>query len=71
MLAKQACHRLTGGGQPAAHLVYWLGLCLSHHLPALAAGPHAETIPPSYRDLGRLLVEVFELEEVEMAPWLP
>jgi hypothetical protein len=67
MLAKQACRRLAGGGQPAAHLAYWLGLRLRHHLPALAAGPHAEAIPPSYRDLGRLLVEVFELEEVDMA----
>jgi hypothetical protein len=53
------------GGPSAAHIAYWIGLRLKHHLPALARGHHAEAIPASYRDLGRLLLEVFELEEVD------
>jgi hypothetical protein len=65
LLAKQACHRLAAGSPSAAHITYWIGLRLRHHLPALAHGPHAEAIPASYRDLGRLLLEVFELEEVD------
>jgi hypothetical protein len=48
-------------------MAYWLGLRLRHILPALAAGPHAEYIPPSFADLGRLLLEVFDLEEVDTA----
>jgi hypothetical protein len=65
LLAKQACHRLAAGGPSAAHIAYWIGLRLRHRLPALARGPHAEAIPASYRDLGHLLLEVFELEEVD------
>jgi hypothetical protein len=65
LLAKQACHRIAAGGHPAAHIAYWLGHRLRHRLPALAAGPHTEVIPPQYQDLGRLLLEVFHLDGVE------
>jgi hypothetical protein len=33
--AKQLCHQLAAEDHPAAHLAYWLGLPLRHHLPAL------------------------------------
>jgi hypothetical protein len=40
-LAKQACHRLA-----AAHIVYWMGLRLRDHLPALGGGvPTPRTYP--------------------------
>jgi zinc-binding in reverse transcriptase len=67
LLAKQACHRIAGGSLPAAHIAYWLGLRLRHHLPALAAGHHPEAIPASYAALGHLLLEVLDLEDVEAA----
>jgi hypothetical protein len=67
LLAKQACHCLTAGGRPAAHIAYWLGLRLRQHLPALAAGPHAEFVPPAFADLGHLLVETFGVEGVTTA----
>jgi hypothetical protein len=43
---------------------YWLGLRLCQHVLALAAGPHAEYIPPSYADLGQLLTEVIDLDDL-------
>jgi hypothetical protein len=67
LLAKQACHRLAGGGgRPARHLAYWIGLRLRLYLPALGAGLHAEAIPPVYRDLSKLLIEVFALPSVSV-----
>ncbi len=57
-LAKQACHRLAGGGRPARHIAYWVGLRLRHLLPDLGAGLHSEDIPPFYRALASLLEEV-------------
>jgi hypothetical protein len=67
LLAKQACHRLAGGGNPAAHIAYWVGLRLRGRLPALGGGPHAEDIPPAFKELASLLLEVFSLPEVSVA----
>jgi hypothetical protein len=64
LLAKQACHRLAGGGRPARHIAYWVGLRLRHRLPDLGAGLHAEDIPPFYKDLASLLEEVLTLPGV-------
>jgi hypothetical protein len=66
LLAKQACHRLAAGGRQAQHLAYWIGLRLRFSLPDLAAGPHAEAIPPFMRDLGVLLLEVFRLPSISV-----
>jgi hypothetical protein len=70
LLAKQACHRLAGGGRPARHIAYWVGLRLRHLLPDLGAGPHAEDIPPFYKDLTSLLEEVLTLPGVNSAALL-
>jgi hypothetical protein len=67
LLAKQACHRIAGGGRLAAHIAYWLGLRLHHRIPALAAGPHTEVIPASYAALGRLLLDFLDLDDVDAA----
>jgi hypothetical protein len=66
LLAKQACHRLAGGGNPAGHIAYWVGLRLRGRLPALGGGPHAEDIPPAFKELASLLLEVFSLPEVSV-----
>ncbi len=66
LLAKQACHRLAAGGRPARHLAYWIGLRLRPYLPALGSGLHAEDIPPVYKDLSNLLIEVFGLPSVSV-----
>ena len=61
---KQAARQLAEDGQVAKHFVYWMGLTLRSHpvfaaLPfSLSAGPHAETLPPFYRGLAKLLLEV-------------
>ncbi len=67
LLAKQACHRLAGGGNPTAHIAYWMGLRLRDRLPALGGGPHAKDIPPAFKELATLLLEVFSLPEVSVA----
>jgi hypothetical protein len=64
LLAKQACHCLAGGGRPARHIAYWVGLRLRHLLPDLGAGLHAEDIPPFYKALVNLLEEVLTLPGV-------
>jgi len=66
LLAKQACHRLAGGGRPAAHLSYWIGLRLRDHLPAIGLGPNAEAAPAFMVNLSRLLLKVFALECVDL-----
>jgi hypothetical protein len=60
------CHRIAAGGDPAAQIAYWMGLRLRHKLPALAAGPQAEVIPPAFHGLDTLLLEVLDLEEVDI-----
>jgi hypothetical protein len=67
LFAKQACHLLAAGGRPAGHLAYWFGLRLLAHLPLLGTGPHAEDIPPLFRGLSALLLEVFGLDSVKVA----
>jgi len=67
MLAKQACHRLAGAGQPAAHLSFWLGLRLLHYFPGFRTGLHAEVMPTLYADLAALLLEVLAFDFVEPA----
>ena len=64
---KQAARQLAAGGLVAKHLAYWMGLRLRAQpvfavLPfSLSAGPHAEVLPPFYRDLSFLLLEVAKL----------
>jgi hypothetical protein len=58
---------LAGGGNPAAHIAYWIGLRLRDRLPALGAGPHAEAVPPAFGELASLLREVFSLPEVSVS----
>ncbi len=64
LLLKQACHRLNGGGQPRAHLSYWLGLKLLRYIPSLRAGLHAERLPEQYGELAAGLLEVLGLDWV-------
>jgi hypothetical protein len=51
-------------------LAYWVGLRVWAALPGLAddldllAGPHPEVIPPYYKELVELMLEVASLEEV-------
>jgi hypothetical protein len=66
LLAKQACRRLARGGRPARHLTYLIGLRLRPYLPALGTGLHAEDIPPVYKDISDLLIEVFGLPGVSV-----
>jgi exonuclease III len=71
LLAKQACHRLAGGGRPSRHLAYWIGLKVQRALPEvgeeldLGRGPHAEQLPDQYQDLADLLLEVADLDCVQ------
>ncbi len=70
LLVKQACHRLAGGGNPAAHIAYCVGLCLRDCLPVPGGGSHAEVIPPVFKELASLLQEVFFLPEVSVTSLL-
>jgi exonuclease III len=65
LLAKQACHRISEGGNPRAHISYWLGLSLRRDLPDLRQGLNAEFLPGHWVALAKLLQEVLRQEEVE------
>jgi len=62
LLAKQACHRIASGGKSYQHLAYWIGVGL---LPNLAPGPHVDIPPQHWRDLAKLLKEVFAMDGVD------
>lgn len=63
LLAKQACHRLAGGGNPALHLQYWIGLTLRRELPDLAVGPHAEIPTKRMKIVAGLIREVLSSDD--------
>jgi hypothetical protein len=59
LLAKQLCHQVAAGGTPAAHLAFWLGHAVGHHVPSLARGSHSTSPPASLVGVGDVLVELF------------
>jgi hypothetical protein len=65
LLGKQACHRISEGGNRHAHISYWLALSLRQNLPDLRQGLNAEILPGHWVALAKLLKEVLRQEEVE------
>ena len=64
LLAKQFCWAVGQEGEAAAHWAYWVGPLIQDFLPDLAAGRHAPVVPPPWRALAEVLMELFEYETV-------
>ena len=64
LLSKQFCWAVAQEGEAAAHWAYWVGPLLQDYLPDLAAGRHAPVVPPPWRGLVEVLLELFQFETV-------